>query len=69
MAKKRNPVLQKAWMEGYNAGLKAGHKEACYVFAHKFEQLQEAKGIGPKTMKRVVEAMDLPLEEVKDEGY
>lgn len=62
MAKKPNPVIQKARDEGYNAGFNAGMKlgfeqgkySACMHFADRFEGLEKVPGIGPKSMEKVV---------------
>jgi hypothetical protein len=57
MAKKPNPVLVKAKEEAYNEGFKKGFEmaqdNACYVFASKFEGLQDVPGIGPKLMEKI----------------
>lgn len=62
MAKKPNPVLQKAREEGYNQGFHAGIKtgfeqgkySACMHFADRFDGLEKVPGIGPKIMKKIV---------------
>ncbi|MGY6209709.1 hypothetical protein ACXEO8_07005 [Cytobacillus firmus] len=58
MAKKPNPVIQKAKEEGYNNGFKKGfelgQENACLVFANKFDGLEKVPGIGPKLMEKIV---------------
>ncbi len=52
-------------MKGLNDGIQHVMKTACADFARRFEDLQKTKGIGPATIKKVAEAMNLPLEEEK----
>lgn len=59
----KNPVIQKARKEGYQKGFEVGTKHgfeqgkysACMYFAERFDGLEKVKGIGPKTMKIIVE--------------
>jgi hypothetical protein len=55
---KKNPVIEKAKKEGYEAGFKAGAKfgqeNAVHILASKFEGLEKVNGIGPKTLELVV---------------
>lgn len=59
----KNPVIEKAKQDGHNKGFAAGMKlgfeqgkyNACMFFADRFDGLDKVKGIGPKTMKIVVE--------------
>lgn len=77
MAKGRkvNPVIQKAREEGYNAGFMAGVKQgfeqgkysACMHFANRFDGIEKVKGIGPKTMKLIIEHFGAELFD-KEEG-
>lgn len=55
-------------MKGYNDGFEAGKKRAVDHFATGFEKLQNTKGIGEKTIKKMIEVMELPVEEVKNES-
>lgn len=56
---KKNPVIEKARKEGYETGFIMGQKfgtnAALHLFASRFEGLEKVKGIGPKTMKLIVE--------------
>ncbi|MFS0864102.1 hypothetical protein [Fredinandcohnia sp. 179-A 10B2 NHS] len=62
---KVNPVIVKARQEGYDSGylngsqfgFEQGKYSACMFIASKFEGLEKVKGIGPKTMKLIVEHM------------
>lgn len=55
--KKKNPVIEKAKKEGYEAGFKVGHEmgiqKAIDFFIDKFEGLEELEGIGPKTLEKI----------------
>ncbi|ARK32155.1 hypothetical protein [Halalkalibacter krulwichiae] len=57
--------LSPDYMKGLNDGIQHVMKTACADFARRFEDLQKTKGIGPATIKKVAEAMNLPLEEEK----
>lgn len=54
MAKKKNPLLQKKWLEGYEQGKIDGVAQAVSFFAAKFEGLENVPGIGEKTMQKIV---------------
>lgn len=53
-----NP-LNPIYLKGFNDG----KREAVKEFARRFEQLQHVKGIGPKTIQKMVEVMQLPIKE------
>lgn len=57
MAKKKNPLLQQKWMEGYEQGKKDGIAQAVNFFASKFAGLEDVPGIGEKTMRKIVEQL------------
>lgn len=58
-----NPVLKKKYEEGYQKGFERGTKlgfeqgkySACMYFAERFDGLDKVPGIGPKSMKKIVE--------------
>lgn len=58
MAKKPNPVIQKAKEEAYNKGFANGFQmaqdNAVIAFSSKFEGLEKVPGIGPKIMAKIV---------------
>lgn len=58
MAKKPNPVLQKAREESYNKGFtkgfEMGQEHATMILADKFDGLEKVPGIGPKLMEKIV---------------
>lgn len=47
----------------YLKGFHDGKRAAVEEFARRFEKLQRTKGIGPKTIQKMVEVMELPLKE------
>ena len=47
----------------YLKGFHDGKRAAVEEFAKRFEKLQRTKGIGPKTIQKMVEVMELPLKE------
>ena len=49
--KKRNPVLDKKYDEGFEAG----SDHAVRFFVDRFQGLQNVEGIGDKTMEKIVE--------------
>lgn len=59
--KKKNPVIEKARKEGYEAGVKVGFQlgeqngiqKATDFFIHKFEGLENVEGVGPKTFEKI----------------
>lgn len=57
--KKRNPVLEQKFKEGYIEGFKQGEKfgiqKSTAFFQSKFAGLEDVKGIGPETMKKIKE--------------
>jgi hypothetical protein len=53
-----NP-LNPLYLKGFHDGKRAAINEFC----DRFERLQQTKGIGEKTMRKMVEVMNLPLEE------
>ena len=57
---KINP-LNPMYMTGFNDGKRAAVNE----FAKRFEELQNTKGIGPKTIEKMIEVMRLPVERVE----
>lgn len=62
LAKKVNPVIQKAKETGYNEGFQKGTNfgfeqgkySACMYFADRFDGLDKVPGIGPKLMEKIV---------------
>ncbi|MBU8908537.1 hypothetical protein [Desertibacillus haloalkaliphilus] len=50
--------LDPMYMKGYNDGKLAAVKG----FARRFKKLQQTKGIGDKTIQKMVEVMELPIE-------
>lgn len=58
---KKNPVLDRirkeAYEKGFAVGFKHGKDSAIRFFAERFERLEKTKGIGPKTMKRIIHAI------------
>ena len=46
MSRKRNPVLEKKFNEGYAKGLEHGIQKGVLFFKHKFDGLKEVEGIG-----------------------
>lgn len=56
---KKNPVIENARKEGYEKGFIMGQKfgtnAALHLFASRFEGLENVKGIGPKTLKLIME--------------
>jgi|GEM_PF-2872443 len=67
---KKNPVLEKvrreAYQEGFRDGLEHGKYAAVCFFAERFERLEKTKGIGAKTMQRIVEAIGVEYFESRD---
>jgi hypothetical protein len=67
---KKNPVIQKARQEAYNLGFingqEIGKKLATEYFAHRFNGLDQIKGIGPKTFELVVKHFGIEYFEVKE---
>ncbi|WP_209121537.1 hypothetical protein [Alkalihalobacillus sp. BA299] len=57
-----NPI----YLKGFNDGYEAGKKVAVDYFADGFEKLQNTKGVGEKTIRKMIKAMDLPVDEVKE---
>lgn len=55
--RKKNPLLQQKYHEGFQAGYERGMQDgisrATAFFATKFSTLEEEKGIGPKTIEKV----------------
>jgi hypothetical protein len=63
--KKKNPLLQKKWWDGYNQGFGSGFEEARDTavahFATRLDRIGLLKGIGPKTMQKIIQEMERPL--------
>ena len=59
---KINPLDPK-YSKGYNDGFKAGQKATCKQFADGFGKLLSEKGIGKKTIMKMIKVMNLPMEE------
>ncbi|HLR69455.1 MAG TPA: hypothetical protein VK105_20400 [Virgibacillus sp.] len=53
MSRKRNPVLEKKFNEGYAKGLEHGIQKGVLFFKHKFDGLKEVEGIGEKTLEKI----------------
>ena len=51
--RKKNPILEQKYNEGYIDGVAAGIAKATAFFAHKFKGLEEVEGIGPKTLDKI----------------
>lgn len=49
----RNPVLQKKYDEGFEAGFKAGIQHGTRFFLHRLDGLKNVKGIGTITINKV----------------
>lgn len=47
----------------YLKGFHDGKRAAVEEFAKRFEKLQRTKGIGPKTIQKMIEVMELPIKE------
>ena len=58
--------LNPLYFKGYNEGFEAGKKAVINHFAERFENLQRTKGFGEKTLRKIIEALDLPVIEVKE---
>lgn len=57
--RKKNPVLEQKFNEGYVEGFKQGEEfgiqKSIAFFQSKFAGLEDVKGIGPVTMKKIKE--------------
>jgi len=53
----RNPLLQKKYAEGYKQGVIDGSKNTIDYFSKRLEKLEKQKGVGPKTMQRIIDAL------------
>ncbi|MGG0718714.1 hypothetical protein ABE096_14120 [Robertmurraya massiliosenegalensis] len=57
----KNPLLEKKFTEGYSQGFKSGKDvgiaTAVEFIATKFAVLPEVKGIGPKTLEKIRNAV------------
>lgn len=62
-----NPLYLKGFNDGRKAGIQEGKEATIDHFIIGFEKLQKVKGIGPKTIQKMIEAMELPIEEKKVE--
>lgn len=51
--RKKNPLLERKWQEGYDQGVREGIARSVSFFAEKFEGLADIPGIGEKTMKKI----------------
>jgi flagellar biosynthesis/type III secretory pathway protein FliH len=52
--KKKNPVMQQKYEEGFEDGLRQGKYEAIRIFAEKFEGLEKVDGIGKATIEKII---------------
>lgn len=51
--RKKNPVLEKKYNEGFVDGMAAGISKSTQFFVEKFKGLEEVEGIGPKTFDKI----------------
>ena len=65
--KKKNPLLEKKFNEGaalgYDQGFQDAKRKSAALFAVKLERLEDVKGIGQKTLEKIVASMQEPLTE------
>ena len=57
MARKPNPVLQKKYNEGFMNGYERARLDTLDFFRMRFDKLQETKGIGEKTLEKIVDVI------------
>ncbi|ENH96707.1 hypothetical protein J416_09424 [Gracilibacillus halophilus YIM-C55.5] len=57
MTKKKNPVLEKKWHEGFEAGRKQGIQDSINYFTKRLMDLEQVPGIGKKTMQKIVDQL------------
>lgn len=55
--KKKNPVLQKKFDEGFEKGVMAGREQAISFFIDRFKELNDVPGIGEKTLIKIQEQL------------
>jgi len=60
--------LNPMYFNGYNKGFDDGKKAVINHFSDKFENLQQTKGFGEKTLIKIIEALDLPMMEGDKNG-
>ena len=57
------PHFNPLYFKGYSKGFEDGKKAVINHLAKKFENLQQTKGFGEKTLIKIIEALDLPMME------
>jgi len=62
MNNKTDP-LNPMYFKGYSKGFEDGKKAVINHFSESFENLQQTKGFGEKTLIKIIEALDLPMME------
>lgn len=62
---KKNPLLQKKWNEGFQAGRKQGIADSVDYFSEKFVMLEDVPGIGKKTMEKIAAHFNEPYLNLK----
>ena len=55
--------LNPLYFKGYSKGFEDGKKAVINHFSERFENLQQTKGFGEKTLMKIIEALDLPMME------
>ena len=55
--------LNPMYFNGYSKGFEDGKKAVINHFSERFENLQQTKGFGEKTLMKIIEALDLPMME------
>lgn len=53
----KNPVFQQKYKEGFEAGIQEGINRSSLFFKDKFLGLENAPGIGPKTIEKIKEQL------------
>lgn len=59
--KKKNPLLEKKYQEGYDVGFHEAQDRAVSTFAVRIERLEQVSGIGEKTIKKIIESINSPI--------
>ena len=60
--------LNPMYFKGYRKGFDDGKKAVINHFSERFENLQQKKGFGEKTLIKIIEALDLPMMEDDENG-
>jgi len=55
--KKKNPKLQEKYNEGFMMGYERARLDTLEFFRMRFDKLQEQKGIGEKTLEKIVNTL------------